>query len=118
MPWHTRSATALLWPVGNFLLLGRSTAPLGRLFLNALRTITVYGIAAAASWASSFLLPDVLPIVRILVGFAAFLVALALVAAVFPPFRRDVIGMASARRFFRRSRAGSPAASDPIEENE
>lgn len=110
--------TALLWPIGTLFLVGKSTAPLLRLFLNALRTITIYGLAATASWASTLLLPDALPIVRILAGFVAFVVALALIAAVFPPFRRDVIGMASARRFFRRSRSASPAATDPLEENE
>lgn len=106
--------TALLWPTGTLFLVGKSTAPLLRLFLNALRIITVYSLAAAASWASTLALPDALPIVRILVGFAAFLFALAAIALIFPPFRRDIVGMASARRFFRRSRATSPA---PAEEN-
>lgn len=107
--------TALLWPTGTLFLVGKSTAPLLRLFLNALRTITVYGIAATASWATTLVLVDALPIVRILVGFAAFVLTLALVAVVFPPFRRDVVGMASARRFFRRSRGASTPASEESE---
>lgn len=107
--------TALLWPTGTLFLVGKSTAPLLRLFLNALRTITIYGIAAAASWSSTLALADALPIVRILVGFGVFLLALAVIALIFPPFRRDIVGIASARRFFRRSRTASPAVT---EENE
>jgi PST family polysaccharide transporter len=107
--------TALLWPTGTLFLVGKSTAPLLRLFLNALRTITVYGIAAAASWSTSLALPDALPIVRIMAGFLAFVVALALIAGVFPPFRRDVLGIVSARRFFRRSRGASTTAPEESE---
>ena len=107
---------ALLWPTGTLFLVGRTDAPLLRLFLNALRTISVYGVAATASWASTLALTEALPIVRVLAGFGAFLAALALVALVFPPFRRDLRGMASARRFFRRSSsAASPVSSQESE---
>lgn len=100
----------LLWPTGTLFLVGKTTAPLLRLFLNALRMIIVYGIAATASWAITLTMPDALPIVRILIGFGVFVVALAVIALVFPPFRRDIVGMASARRFFRRTPSTSTAA--------
>lgn len=99
---------ALLWPIGTLFLVGRATAPLLKLFLTALRTISIYAVAATASWASTLLFPDLFPIARMAVGLTGFLLALALIAAVFPPFRRDVLAMASARRFFRSAR--KPAA--------
>lgn len=110
--------TALLWPTGALFLAGRTTAPILRLFLNALRAISIYGTTAAAAWATTYFLPDLPPLLSIAVGLAAFCVTLALCALVFPPFRRDLIGMLSARRFFRRGRtesAGGDAARDEQE---
>lgn len=108
-------STALLWPTGALFLAGRTTAPVLRLFLNALRSLVVYGLAAAAAWATTALLvPELAPLLGILVGLAAFCAALAMCALVFPPFRRDLAGILSARRFFRPARGA--AAGGTVEE--
>lgn len=103
---------ALLWPIGALSITRRSIAPAGRLFLGALRTLVVYGVAAAVSYAATLAIPEDQPVVRLLLGFGALVMALALAALVFPPFRRDVRAMASARRFFRRGAAASPTPAD------
>lgn len=103
---------ALLWPTGVLFLVGRTTAPLLRLFLNGLRAIVVYGVAAAIAWAVPALLPLELPILRLIVGFVVFCAALGLCALVFRPFRRDFTSILSARRFFQARKAprSGPAA--------
>ncbi|MEU1971722.1 lipopolysaccharide biosynthesis protein [Microbacterium sp. NPDC019599] len=99
---------ALLWPIGSFWIVRGSIAPALRLFLGSLRTLVVYGIAAAVSFASTIAIPEEQAIVRLVVGFVTLLAALAIVALVFPPYRRDVLAMASARRYFRRTPAAAP----------
>lgn len=112
------ASTALLWPIGILFLRGRSTAPLLRLFLNGLRTLSVYGVAAVASYASTLLLPDASPFLRIGVGLVAFVAALALLAAILPPFRRDVRAIFAARRFLSREpRSTEDTATDSSPED-
>jgi O-antigen/teichoic acid export membrane protein len=111
--WAYAAATALLWPIGVVWITRRSIAPTGRMFVGALRTMVVYGLAATGSWASTLAIPEELALVRALVGLAALLAALALIAGVFPPFRRDIVAIAGARRYFRRSRAAAPSTDTP-----
>lgn len=115
--WAYALGNALLWPMGIVWLVRGSIAPAGRLFVGALRTIVVYALAAAASYASTMAIPESLSIVRILVGAAVLLAALAIIALVFPPFRRDVRAMAGARRFFQRQRSArtAPPSTEPQE---
>ncbi|MGC5172932.1 lipopolysaccharide biosynthesis protein [Micromonospora sp. DT81.3] len=96
--------TALLWPIGMLWLRGRSTAPLLRLFLNGLRTLAVYGVAAVASYASTMLLPEASPFVRIGVGFVSLIAALVIMAVILPAYRRDVLSIIAGRRFLARAR--------------
>jgi PST family polysaccharide transporter len=109
-------STALLWPIGILWLRGRSTAPLLRLFLNGMRTLTVYGVAAVASYASTLLLPEASPFLRIGVGLAVFVATVALIALCFPAFRRDIRSIVAARRLLARSRPTAAADSDPTED--
>ncbi|QIG38555.1 lipopolysaccharide biosynthesis protein [Microbacterium sp. 4R-513] len=111
------ASTALLWPIGLLWLRRRSTAPLLRLFLNGLRTLIVYGLAAAASYASTLLLPEASPFLRIGVGLLTFLAALAVTVLAFPPFRRDIASIIAARRLLARSRPAAAAdATDTLED--
>ena len=105
-------SASLLWPIGLLWVRGRSTAPLLRLFLNGLRTLSVYGIAVVASYASTALMPEASPFLRIGVGLGSFLAVLALVAVILPAFRRDVRSIFAARRFLARERMTSVDA-DP-----
>ncbi|HWI31640.1 MAG TPA: lipopolysaccharide biosynthesis protein [Microbacterium sp.] len=109
---------ALMWPVGCLWIARYSTAPVMRLFLNGLRILVVYGFAAAASFAATFAIPEEQTLVRILLGLAALVAALGLAALVFPPFRRDVMGMLSARRFFRRSAAADAPRAETLDDPE
>jgi O-antigen/teichoic acid export membrane protein len=102
--WAYALATALLWPIGIVWITRRSIAPTGRLFLGGLRTLVVYGIAATVSWMSTLGIPVDLTVVRLIVGLGALLAVLALAALVFPPYRRDVVAMAGARRFLKRTK--------------
>ena len=110
--WMYAACAATLWPVG-YLWLRKSTAPLGRLFRNGLRIIAVYGLAAGASFASTLWLPADDAVLRLVVGFAAFVAVLALIALVFAPLRRDLREIAAARRFLRRTH---DAHRDPADE--
>lgn len=109
--WMYAACAATLWPVG-YLWLRKSTAPLGRLFRNGLRIIAVYGLAAGASFASTVWLPADDALAQLFVGFAAFVAALALIALVFPPLRRDLREIAAARRFLRRNHNADPDQAD------
>ena len=73
---------------------------------------SVYAVAAGVSVASTLWLPADDAIVRLLVGFAAFVTAIALIALIFPPLRRDLSEIAAARRFLRRTPETRPDIAD------
>lgn len=100
--WMYAVSSALLWPIGCLWLAGRSTAPMGTLFLNGLRIGSVYAVAAGASYLTTIALPGDAVLLRLGVGFAAFVAALALLALLIPPFRRDLTQIVHARRYLRR----------------
>ncbi|WP_159600383.1 lipopolysaccharide biosynthesis protein [Agromyces humi] len=101
---------ALSWPVALIWIARVSDAPAGQLFRNGLRSLVVFGIAAGASFASTVALPEDAYVIRLAVGLAALVVALSLLALVWPTFRRDLIALAGARRYFAPSRGAGPDA--------
>lgn len=107
---------ALIWPIGLWWV-GRVTdVPARRMFLTGARAVAGYGAATVASWAGTLWVPDSLPLVSIAVGLVILLVAVALVALVWPAFRRDVIAIAQSRRFLRAARGRGADSQDPPEE--
>jgi len=110
---------ALLWPMSVFWLVRGSIAPAGRLFVGALRTLVVYGLAAGASFVATVAIPGDLSLLRLGVGLGALIAALAVIAAIFRPFRRDLRQIAGVRRYLARTRKAAVRADDekaPVEE--
>lgn len=109
--WAYALGAALTWPIGLFWISRTSDAPARTMFLNGLRTIVIFGAATAVSYASTVALPADRYLVRLVVGFVALVATLALIALVWPAFRRDVVELVGVRRYFRRSRS-APSPDD------
>jgi len=96
--------SALTWPVGLLWIARHSDAPVREMFFNGLRTVAIFGIATVASYAATMALPPDAYLLRLGVGLAALVATLAVIALVWPRFRRDVRDLLATRRYFRRSR--------------
>ena len=103
--WAYAISIAMMWPVGLWWMGRASGVPALPLFGNGLRTLLVFGVATAASYASTVAMPVDALVGRLAVGFLALVVTVALIALVWPRYRRDVIGMLGARQYFRRGRS-------------
>lgn len=96
----------LLWPLGLWWIGRVSDVPVRAMFWNGMRALIAYSLATAASYASTYFLdPDAL-VLRLAVGFTALVAAVALIALIWPRFRRDLVAIAGARRYLRRERSG------------
>ncbi|PWJ48642.1 polysaccharide transporter, PST family [Quadrisphaera granulorum] len=86
-------SSLVLWPI-QLSWLGRfSDAPTRMMFLNGLRIFVAYTFAAVVSWGTTFLLREQLSgsaAAALLVGGLALLLAVGIIAAVVPAFRRDL----------------------------
>lgn len=83
-------ATLISWPVGLYWIHRISPAPVWKMAINSLRVIFVYATAAVGALLIASLIPHVAPIVDLIVGATAFLLIIALVAALLTPFRADL----------------------------
>lgn len=92
---------AVSWPLSLWWISRVSDAPAGRLFVAGLRAVVAYGFAAGVSWAATLWVPAGEPVVSLAVGFGALVATVALLALVWPAFRRDVRSIAESRRFLR-----------------
>lgn len=106
-------AIALQWPIALWWLRRVSDAPVADIFRNGARTILVYGSGAIVGWLSTLWLRDANPWLSLAVGAVALLVWLGLIALVWPAYRRDIVLMASMRRYFRRAKRAAPEAQRP-----
>ena len=97
-------ASALIWPFSLWWVARSSDAPARGLFFNGMRTISAYGFATFVSYLSTAFLPEDQLILRIVVGIAALLGALGLLALLWPAFRRDLKAIAGARSLLRSAR--------------
>lgn len=97
--WAYTLSVVVMWPLGMLWLSRKSTASMGHLFLNGLRTLAVYGVAAGASWVSTQGIDPEAPFLQVLVGLVVFVAVLA-AALVVPAFRRDVQEIVAGRRHF------------------
>lgn len=106
--------TALSWPVALLWIRRVSDAPAGRMFCNGLRSGIVFGLAAAASWAATFRMPDDAHGLRLIAGAVVVVAAAGLLALLLPAFRRDLVGILRIREHLRRrpARTAAGAATD------
>lgn len=88
----------LLWPLSLAWIAKVSDAPTGRLLGNGARAITGYALAALLSYAAARWVGGA-PWRALLAGAAAMLVGFAVVCALWPAFRHDVVAIAHIRRF-------------------
>lgn len=93
--------TALLWPIGVLWLRGHTDAPLGRLMLASLRTLAVYAIAAVAAYLATAPIAAIARPIQLIVGIGVYVAALAFIALVYSPYRRDLASIIAARRLVR-----------------
>lgn len=96
-------AMALSWPVSLLWLSRVSDAPVRNMFVNGVRTLVVFSAGSAASFASTVALPTDAHALRLAVGMLALLAWVGLTALVWPRFRRDLVKIASTRRYLRRT---------------
>jgi O-antigen/teichoic acid export membrane protein len=108
------ASLALTWPIA-LLWIGRtSDAPVGEMFLNGLRSLIVFGSITVGAFFATIALPADVPILRLAVGVAAVLVGVGLWMLVLPAFRRQILGLADARRHLKRApkAAAAPVPTD------
>ncbi len=106
-------ASVATWALG-LLWIGRaSDAPTGRMAINVLRVIAGYLVCAAAAYAVFRLLGDAPAVLVVLAGAGAWLAAWALVVAVWPSFRADVVTMLRMARLLRGGRGRAQDAAGP-----
>ncbi|WP_208109437.1 lipopolysaccharide biosynthesis protein [Microbacterium sp. BK668] len=108
------ASVVVMWPVSLLWIRRISDAPVGAMFWNGARAMAVYGAGCIASALATFAIPADLPFVRVIVGGSALLVWIALMALVWPRYRRDILDFLSARRYFRRSRAGKSSPDSAV----
>ena len=107
------TASALAWAAGLLWIRRVADVPVRAMFTNVLKAVVGYALAAAAAWASLLLPTGAQTWSALLVGAAAWLLALALVTAAWPAFRRDVRTIVSVVRTFRAGRGRLAAAPQP-----
>ncbi|WP_344060137.1 lipopolysaccharide biosynthesis protein [Microbacterium pumilum] len=112
--WAYSLSLAVFWPVSLIWLSRISDAPAREMFLTGLGGVAITAAATAAAWGSSLLIPEGLSLVRIAVGIVVTLATIALIALIFPPVRRQMVGLLELRRHFRRSTAASDSTADPL----
>lgn len=96
-------STITTWLIGLWWV-GRASAdlPIGRMFTNGLRTMFVYGFCGVASWFASQATGQPVSVWGVVVGVGVFISAGALIALLWPTFRRDVSELLSFPRLLRR----------------
>lgn len=108
------ASIAVMWPLSLLWIRRASDAPVWEMFLNGGRSILVFGFGCLVSAAATFWIDPGLPFVHVLIGGVVLLAWVALVAVIFPAFRRDVLGLASVRKYFRRKGKTSPSDTERV----
>ncbi|MDY0910384.1 lipopolysaccharide biosynthesis protein [Microbacterium sp. CFBP9034] len=112
------ACAALMWPLVLLWIHRTSDAPAGALLANGARAIVVYGTACIVSYFATIGIPSGLTWIRLLTGTAVLLAWMALVALIWPRYRRDLLSLLSARKLLRRrSRTATPAELTQREED-
>ncbi len=109
------ASIAIMWPLSLLWIRRVSDAPAGAMFANGARAVAVFGVGCVVSAVATFAIPVDLPFIRVTVGGLVVLGWIALVALVWPRFRRDVLDLLSARRFFGRARSSKANAGGATE---
>lgn len=105
--WAFTIASAIIWPFSLWWVGRFSDAPARGLFFNGMRTIAAYGFATLVSYFSTAFMGEDQLLLRLAVGTLTLLGALALLALVWPAFRRDVHAIIGARTLLRSARTSS-----------
>jgi PST family polysaccharide transporter len=92
---------ALSWPLVLWWLSRMSDAPVRRMLVNGLRAMAGYGLCGLVSYAASAQFAAASLSLQLGVGIAAAIVAFAMLCAIWPAFRRDVVDILHTRTFFR-----------------
>ena len=96
------SASALvMWPLSLYWIHRVSDAPAGAMFANGARAIAVYGTGCVVSAVATLGIPTDLPFIRVLVGAAALLGWMVLIAIVWRRYRQDLLSLLAARKHLR-----------------
>ncbi|WP_368565363.1 lipopolysaccharide biosynthesis protein [Pseudoxanthomonas sp. UTMC 1351] len=96
---------ALSWPLVLWWLSRVSDAPVRQMLVNGLRAMAGYGLCAFASYMASAQFAAASLSMQLGVGIATAVVAFAVLCAVWPAFRRDVVDILHTRTFFRSAKA-------------
>lgn len=107
-----------MWPLSLYWIHRSSDAPAGAMFANGARAIAIYGTGCVVSAAATLGIPHDLPFVRVLVGAAALLGWMALVALLWRTYRRELLSLLSVRTLLRRQKRAATAEEFTLHENE
>ncbi|MCU1408351.1 MAG: hypothetical protein JWM23_431 [Microbacteriaceae bacterium] len=99
---------ALAWPLSLWWVSRVSDAPARDLFVAGVRAMAGYGLAGVVSYAATAWLPAGWPVLSLVVGAMALLACVALLAVVWPAFRRDVLSIVASREFLWGAAAAGP----------
>lgn len=111
--WAYTIGNIFVWPVG-IIWMTRGLALRGApLFWAGARTVAVYGAAALVSAGATALWPDLPDFAHLAIGAVVLVAALALIAVVFPAFRKDLRTIFTLRQHLRRARSTGTAETDP-----
>jgi O-antigen/teichoic acid export membrane protein/polysaccharide pyruvyl transferase WcaK-like protein len=99
---------ALAWPLSLWWVSRVSDAPARDLFVAGVRAMAGYGLAGVVSFAATAWVPAGWPVLSLVVGAMALLACVALLALVWPAFRRDVLSIVASREFLWGAAASGP----------
>ncbi|WP_345801564.1 lipopolysaccharide biosynthesis protein [Microbacterium sp. AZCO] len=109
------ASIAVMWPLSLLWVRRSSDAPVKAMFFNGARAIIVFGLGCVVSGLSTIWIDPELPFIRVLVGGVVLLAWIGLMALIWPRFRRDIVDLASARKYFRRRRKAAQTGTDDSE---
>ncbi|MFH8252102.1 lipopolysaccharide biosynthesis protein [Microbacterium sp. B2969] len=109
------ASIAIMWPLSLLWVRRSSDAPVGAMFFNGARAIIVFGFGCVVSGVSTIWIDPELPFIKVIVGGLVLLAWIGLMALVWPRFRRDIVELAAARRYFRRRRATKTTDASPAD---
>jgi PST family polysaccharide transporter len=95
------SGLALIWPLSTVWVSRVGKAPGAAMFNNGLRAILGYGVCALVSWAAARQWAHT-PVMELVIGAPAILLAFGVVCLLWPAFRRDVQTIMHSRELLRR----------------
>ena len=103
----------LIWPIGLWWVSRICNAPARLMFLSGGRAVLACGIAVAASYFSTVWISRDNPVGSLALGAVTLLTTVALLAVLWPAYRRDLRSILRSRRFLGSTRGGEPPTRGP-----